>query len=77
MDYYYILADCVGTTSILIMGPMFVGCVSAKLSTLKSFSLAMFRKFSFRLRSAGESNNTWTTTHDGNVTISVEHGVGP
>lgn len=42
------------------MGPMFVGSVSAKLSTLNSLSLAMFRKFSLRLRSAGESENTQT-----------------
>lgn len=55
MHLCYVLADCVGTTSILIMGPMFVGSFSAKLSTLISFSLAMFRKFSFRLRRAGES----------------------
>lgn len=54
----YILADCVGTTNILIMGPMFVGNVSAKLSTLNSFSLAMIKKLSLRLRSAGESKKT-------------------
>lgn len=56
----FILADCAGTTRILIMGPMFVGSVSAKLSTLNSLSLAMFRKFSLRPRSAGESENTQT-----------------
>lgn len=54
----YVLADCVGTTNSLIMGPMFVGSVSAKLSTLNCLSFAMIRKFSFRLRRAGESENT-------------------
>lgn len=57
----HILADCVGTTSILIIGPMFVGSISAKLSTLNSFSLAIFKKLSFRLRSAGESESTSKT----------------
>lgn len=56
----HILADCVGTTNSLIMGPMFVGTVSAKLSTLNSLSFAMLRKFSFRLRRAGESETTST-----------------
>ena len=48
-------ADCRGTTCILIMGPIVVGLVSAKLSTLMSLSLAMFRKLSLRSRNAGES----------------------
>lgn len=58
VTFVYVLADCAGTTNVLIMGPIFVGKVSAKLSTLKSFSFAMIKKLSFRLRSAGESKNT-------------------
>lgn len=52
-------ADCFGTTTILIIGPTFVACDSAKLITLKSFSFAMFTKLSFRLDKAGESWQKW------------------
>lgn len=54
------------------MGPMFVGSVSAKLSTLNSLSLAMFRKFSLRPRSAGESENTQTFVELLRITLNFE-----
>lgn len=54
------------------MGPMFVGSVSAKLSTSNSLSLAMFRKFSLRLRSAGESENMRTFDEFFRVTQNFE-----
>lgn len=58
-------AVCCGTTWILIMGPMVVGCVSVKLRIWNRLSLATPTKLSFNSLKAGESvEETSITTHN-------------